>query len=88
MDSVRLMSKNGCAFHCSLHDASSSTGYIPSIVRIISEDSVVKIVHRSDRGLLCKCYHGICSEGLSNSTQCVQIIRTAGLLRRSRKPIG
>ena len=35
---------------------------------------------RSGRGLLFKCYHGICSEGLSNSTQNVQIIRTAGLL--------
>jgi len=72
MDSVRLLSKKKlCAFHSSFHDASRSTGCVPSIVRIISECSVVKTVDRSGRGLLFMCYHGICSEGLSNSTQSI-----------------
>ena len=71
MASVRLLSKKLCASHSSVHNASRSTGCVSSIVRIISEYSVVKFVDRSGRGLLFKCYHGICSEELSNSTQSI-----------------
>lgn len=72
MDSDRLLSKKKLyASHSCFYDASTSTGCVPSIVRIICEYSVVKIVDRSGRGQFFECYHGIRSEGLSNPTQSI-----------------
>jgi len=73
MDMVRLLSNNKKIMCLSLFFSRRFQEHrlCTSIVRIISEYSVVKIVGRSGRGLRFKCYHGICSEGLSNSTQSI-----------------